>query len=334
MTYLLATPVSALALTRKGILKFYPYQASKGKVPRWLQPMGIWGPNEARLAIGLLLEDFAKRSRMFGCIFLVFRAFFAMIYSTTPTSSEGCRTLKYLTLVLIAGFVVLLWFARPLRSAFLNLGMIASQVLLFAYVVFDLIWSGFVQSDPEHWSVVAAVCTGLLFGIWMVVFTALNLYVIVWEASNGRGAKHVKNYANKVKRVNVDDQVDEMVTEMTQLFEDGGCDMRHADVVEHDDDEDPQQPPKATSKSTASPKKGPTTLADYLLEDYDRIPVETREEFSLAAHYHRQQKPRKGLLDPMILHPSSRPVYRNNLHFIENKHKSVPNVQTLQPSLL
>jgi hypothetical protein len=184
-------PLLTLGISRNRAMALVPYQASKGRIPRWLQPAGVWGGNVLRLVCGILFEDFDKGRRAAGAGLLIFSGIVAGVTGSNPRSLDSCRNTAWLVAVLSCVFVAYLHFFRPYRAKFFNHGHIASFGLFAAFAGLYLVKAGYFYDVEDHWSLSALFVVGICHACCTAVLAVAHLVVSVWEARGGQAFRHV-----------------------------------------------------------------------------------------------------------------------------------------------
>ena len=316
--------VGAVGIGRIKSFIFIPYRrSSKGSIPRWLQPGGVWGPNFLRLSLGIFVEDFNKSKRLFAVIILLHQFIMTFIASTSPDNEGSCRNTLWFGLVTNTVFLTIMYYTRPFRSKFMNNGYSALQALFTLYYGMLTLWGGY-QHVEDHWSHQGIFAIGVAFNVAAILYNGGILYVAKWEIHKGRACRHVtQNIEATNERQNVD-TTEDIVNQMVELFQQTNEENLEAEMLRNQlvplEEDDTAAVRFYTEKRSKEPQV--LTLADYLLQDAERLPADTKVQFHLEQQLHlERQKSKHKLLTELSVHPSMMVHKRNNPNYIEPREK-------------
>jgi hypothetical protein len=338
-----ALPLIALGLTRNRNLAFKPYVAVKDKLPRWLQPMGLWGPNAYRLSLGVFINDFRDDRKGSSSVVILYQTIVAVLTALTPSTLDGCRNILWTLLFFTFGFTAFLYTQRPFRSKFLNHGHIASVALLFLSVALLLAHSLLFAGQHDHWSVTAFILCVAVHSAHLVVMATGHVGVAAWEVLTGVGWKNVEGELGRAAMNPLlhgaaggaagavggagdgEEELEDvlLLQERTAGEELAKQTRENLAFMEHVERRAAAQ--REQSALRHEEKGGGVSLAEYLASDYEMLPAATKREQVLLRGMGERQKPRNMYgVPPMLLHASQKvETYDPNSPFRSRQHVTI-----------
>jgi hypothetical protein len=208
-------PLVIVGLSRNKAMGYVSYHSSR--LPRWLQPSGVWGSNVLRLTCGPLYEDFRRGRRAIGAGHVLFHGVVAALAGSNPRAEDACRNAEWVVAFLAVAYVGYLYIFRPFRAKFFNHGHIISYALFAAFAAMYLARSGYYYRAPStHWSSTALFTVGILHASAAAVMAFGHVVVVGWEAMGGRAFRHV-NGDVAARSHTIRNDVKPMESELTEL---------------------------------------------------------------------------------------------------------------------
>ena len=328
-------PFGVLCIARQKEWSFVAYQASKGNIPRWLQPSGVWGTNQQRQQYGVILEDFSQGHKMFAIAVVLFRSFVSLLFGAIPETAEGCRAVLWMHIFDEIALAAALHVATPLRSKFHNRFTFVGCVLILLTAIVHVVTSGYYYDDDRFWGADAMLLLGFIIGIQQTISMLGTVFVLFWEVHGRHAYQHIRTnsaVARKKAARTVDAVAEEMLHEMEVLFEPNDDDLEIAAPTpgaasELDSPSGRAREGRRMARNqlnATDPEEGkPMLLADFLLQDVEMLPASTRREIYMARYFEQLRgRESRRLVEPMIVHPSLCPSFKhNNKNYIQPRSK-------------
>lgn len=303
----------SMSITRDHTVFWCPYSTQRGSLPTVVQPDGVWGPNATREAYAPFLSCWRKGCKGMSPFAYLLCLLAAISSSITTNSTSNALLQTGIMSFSVALLCTLCVAVRPFRMPVSNLLCNGALMSTFASSVLQSTFNSRTGAGSEEvyisesqfmnrYSYGLLIC-GAVSGLLLAIAGVCEFAVRLWELRRGRerragreGEKHRRQRklqgsvrASRIERQQFQETVKELMEEVVLYAQKGAQD------DENDDDD---------QESTAAQKKGgraraasiwrrghqeveasdahPPSLADYLVQDFDSLPLETREEMLLA----------------------------------------------------
>jgi hypothetical protein len=303
----------SMSITRDHSVFWCPYSTQRGSLPAIVQPDGVWGPNATREAYAPFLSCWRKGCKgmsPFAYLLCLLAAICSSI--TTSTTSNALFQTGILSFSVALLFVLCLA-VRPFRMPLSNILCTGALATTFCSSVLQSTFNsrngaGVEEVYISETQFMSRYSNGLLIcgavsGLLLAVAGVCEFAVRLWEVRRGRerragreGEKHRRQRklqgsirASRIERQQFQEIVKDLMEEVVLFAQKGAQD---------DDNDDEELETSAAQKRSGRARaasvwrKGhqeveasdahPPSLADYLVQDFDSLPLETREEMLLA----------------------------------------------------
>jgi hypothetical protein len=327
--------VGALRIVRHPTVFFCDYHAAG--LPRYLMPFGVWGPTKFRQQFGTFINDFTRGKKGFSPVLSFVVVVLACACSAVPTELKTCQSQFAIILLISVVLFVAAAFARPFRSPVLNITLTASifAVALFSLFQFMFVW--YFSSERTHWSISGALVCCVVAGAVGVLGGTCHMFLLILEVVSSMAVEAVRRetidrtrpsarqtHRGGFWKISSVRRPAELSIESGELEQHvngtlGGVAAGDSDVSEqmvskmmmevvahHHNDQVRWRGDFRTAVVDGDAHQ--PSLADYLLQDYAELPQETRDDFATALEAEERQRQRQILVEPMLVHPSDRPV--------------------------
>ena len=322
-----------------------------GIFPLGMLPLGVWGPQKFRQQLGAPISDFGRGRKGVAPVFCLFVVVLSAVCSLTPSQTTSCQT--QLAVCVLACLVMLVAIAasRPFRSSLLNISI---TICFFGLALFSLsqfIFGSYFYTSPTHWSTTAAMAGGILLGVVGSLAAVCHLFVVILEVASSMATNAVRDAITLRGKSGMMQTKRSRSMRSTSRIGGGqggsaadGLTTSHGDVPEtvvskmmmeivalhQQEDIRKRRIGLEVLEVVDSDGKAPS-LADYLLQDFEELPQETRDDFVLAVELDEIRLQRQSAfqgVEPMVVHPTDRPKSYHVKQFVEPR-RAPPYVQAV-----
>lgn len=333
----------SMTITRDSTIFWCSYMSQRGSIPVILQPGGVWGPNNAREKSAPFLIPWTRGRKGMSPFVLLLCMIVAIISAVTP-QSEGKCLLQFGLINFVLCCILLLFTLRPCRSIISNFAAFGGSASIFVASVFQSVslqGPGTQAVDPVtaeliSAAIAASICT--FYGI-------CEILIRFWELRRGnerRAAREGEKQRRqrllqggarsaRAQRLLLKEVVDELIEETIINSQQTATESPEEALLAHDEKAKRRRARfraasvwRQSHSDIVATDDAPPTLAQYLVQDFDRIPMETREDLLLADENDAKARQTNLYLQPLQQTSSSTSEPRE---FII--HKNPPCFQTV-----
>lgn len=331
LLFAIGTVAFSMSITRNQNVFWCPYSTQRGSLPAFVQPDGVWGPNATREAYAPFLTCWRK-----GCKgmspFVYLLCLLAAISSGITTSSTSNALLQTGVLSFsVALLFVICGGVRPFRMPLSNVLCNGALATTFCSGVLQSTFNSRVGAGIEEVYITESqfmnrysngllIC-GAVSGLLLAIAGVCEFAVRLWEVRRGRerragreGEKHRRQRllqgsvrASRIERQQLQQTVVDIMEEVVLYAQKGAGDDNDDDDIEVE----PTQKKVGRARAASVWRKGhqeveasdanPPSLADYLVQDFDALPLETREELLNADE--KVDGQRRARINTMVRNP-------------------------------
>lgn len=294
----------SMNIGRQPLLFWWSYHSMRGGIPRFLQPLGTWCPNYLRRKQQSFVGAWRKGCKGIAPFVYLILVVVGLLSGWSPDATGNSQIQLGLANFLNGALALILVVLRPFRSPFANVVYCLASVSVFTATIFVSRNSGLTPPDGPS---LTANATGLLFtsaiGFAITTVAGLSeLMVRTWElrqrrelrvGEDGESQRRIRLQqatsprAAMLEKQQFQELVQTMMVEVAEHYADASGDGNRG-----------RSGTASASKRSAAKRKvsvwrsghhevvvtddQPPSLAEYLVQDFDAMPLETREELLVA----------------------------------------------------
>lgn len=310
---------ASMTFSRQPNLFWCMYSTQRSSIPISIQPSGTWGPNSVRERQAPYLCTWKKGCKGVSPFFYLLILTTSLISGMSPSTSKGALLALGLVDFCICLLLLIAVLLRPFRTIMTNVWLILGLSCVFIASVFVSTHIAANSNVPvvSRSAAMSMHATGHLGAtaagaICLTVAGLIEVSVRLWELLRGRERRASRegerarrqrlllssSRTSRIRQRQMQDMVntlvDEIVVNAKKTNEESlDTDSRNERVAG-------RRVPRYRAASVwrqghqeiVATDQSPPTLAEYLVQDFDFVPLETREEILLADE--RMEKERQN----------------------------------------